>query len=177
MSHLSSIGAAAFVALAASACAGGAGGGGGDGFSTDPPANSDGNCSSGAWWTNGNQESPRMHPGRDCISCHAGGEGPDFTVAGTVMGAYDDENDCEGVSDVTVELIDKDGASLLTLSTNEAGNFHSSHALPADRLPFTVRLTKNGDVREMSTPQTSGNCMQCHTAEGANDAPGRVVAP
>ena len=29
----------------------------------------------------------------------------------------------------------------------------------------------------MATPQSTGNCASCHTAKGANGAPGRIVAP
>jgi|GEM_PF-2177453 len=132
-------------------------------------------CSSGQLWTQGNQESPVMKPGGDCISCHRSyNEGPLYAVAGTVMGAFDDQDDCAGVQAVTVQITGADGV-VTTLLTNAAGNF-SSHAVIAT--PFTAKVIgSDGSERAMMTPQTQTNCMTCHTAQGANGAPGRIVAP
>ena len=68
-----------------------------------------GECSSGVEWTSGNEESPNMNPGQACIACHASGEGPEFTIAGTVMGDFADPDNCYGVEGMTVRITDADG--------------------------------------------------------------------
>lgn len=136
----------------------------------DPPET----CSTNSAWLDGDEGSPLMHPGGDCIGCHSSeGEGPTFTVAGTVMGALDDDTDCNGIGGATVEILGTNGGTL-TLVTNDAGNFFSTKALPT---PYTARVTINGTVFEMGTAQTSGRCNACHTAAGENGAPGRIAAP
>ena len=147
-------------------------------------------CSSGSMYTGGGGEggddafdtatglnegdgSPTMNPGQDCIACHASGEGPNYTIAGTVMGAYTDIDDCNGVADVTVTLTDADGV-VTTLTTNAAGNFYSTATLA---MPYTAELSLGGQTRAMSTPQSDGDCASCHTEVGANDSPGRVISP
>lgn len=84
-------------------------------------------CSSGLLWTGGDDEEnagPEMNPGQDCIACHASGEGPHYTVAGTVMGAYGDPDDCLGVEGVTVAITDADGV-VTELTSNASGNFYT----------------------------------------------------
>jgi hypothetical protein len=148
------------------------------GFSDNPPpGHASDPCGTGAWWTGGNEESPRMHPGGDCISCHARGEGPDFAVAGTVMTDTDDATDCMGVEGVTITLRDNAGEILAEMHSNAAGNFYTNAALPQSRLPYTVELASGGRTSAMATPQTETDCMACHTADGANGAPGRILAP
>lgn len=149
-----------------------------NGFDVTPPAGAAGEaCSTSQWWVEGDEESSMMHPGGDCIDCHTReGEGPRFAVAGTVSGAADDEDDCRGIPEVQVELLDPDGTVFLTLQSNAAGNFFSSAALTGNT-PYTARITCEGRTSEMSTPQTDGACMSCHTAEGAEGAPGRIVVP
>ena len=45
-------------------------------------------CKSGVKWTAGDQGSPEMHPGGDCIGCHTShAEGPQLAIAGTVYAA------------------------------------------------------------------------------------------
>ena len=39
---------------------------------------------------------------------------------------------------------------------------------------FAVALER---PREMLRKQSTGNCMTCHTAQGAQGAPGRILAP
>jgi hypothetical protein len=134
-----------------------------------------GECVSGSWWTGGNEESPRMHPGMDCIACHEEmHEGPRFTVAGTVFTNVDEPDDCNGVEDIVVEITDADGA-VWTDTTNSAGNF----SMREDGMVFPVRARViDGDVvREMSAEIETGACASCHTQDGADGAPGRVMAP
>lgn len=148
------------------------------GYGPTPPSGGDATCSTASYWQRGNSESEHMHPGGNCISCHTQeGEGPRYEVAGTIMGAVDDADDCQGVGDVTVELLDPDGNVSLTMVSGEAGNFFSRDGLSAAQLPYTVRLTYDGRTSEMVTEQTDTNCMTCHTQEGASAAPGRILVP
>lgn len=147
------------------------------GYATTPPAGAGEACSAQQWWILGDRESEAMHPGGDCIGCHADrGEGPRLQVAGTVQARVDDETDCRGVEGVLVELLDAQGTVFLSLTTNRAGNFFASSGLTGNT-PYTARLTYEGRTREMSTPQTDGNCMSCHTAAGESGAPGRIQVP
>jgi len=128
------------------------------------------NCSTGQ--VSRVEEGERMEPGGDCISCHRD-EGPRYTVAGTVMGAATDSDTCVGVPDVTVELTDANGV-VLTLTANSVGNFFTRQAVA---MPYTARVLSGGKERKMVAAQTDGDCASCHTDEGANGAPGRVLAP
>lgn len=136
-------------------------------------------CSSGQAWNSGNDGNPQMNPGQDCIACHDQGDGPKFQFAGTVMGATNDDDNCDGVDGVTVQIIGSDGQTL-TLTTNSAGNFYSDdhHQTTTVALPFTAKVIgPGGKESTMTTPQTTGACNSCHTAQGANGAPGRITVP
>ncbi|MBI1944250.1 MAG: hypothetical protein HYS27_01070 [Deltaproteobacteria bacterium] len=148
------------------------------GYAETPPDGAVGDaCATGQWWTRGDRGSSAMHPGGNCIACHASrGEGPTFTVAGTVAGALDDEDDCRGIPGARIELIGPDGAVFLTLETNAAGNFSSNASLEGNT-PFTARISYDGRTREMASEQTGGACNSCHTAVGDNGAPGRIELP
>ena len=139
---------------------------------TDTPTPDE--CSTNQVWSGGDEESPLMHPGGDCIGCHdQEGEGPGYAVAGTVMGAYDEPTDCYGIEDVTVRITDASG-EVHEAMTNAAGNFFFGEDVPG---PFTAEVEQDGIVRTMVTPQTDGNCANCHTEAGANAAPGRILVP
>lgn len=133
----------------------------------------DGTCSTGSEWTRGNDGSTKMNPGEPCMACHDRGEGPTFKVAGTVMGAIHDPDDCNGVQDVIVRITDADGV-VTELTTNSAGNFYTNDRIA---LPYTAQLEHDGIIREMLGAQDDGDCGSCHTEAGASGAPGRVVVP
>ena len=122
-----------------------------------------------------------MHPGVACISCHAmsGGRAPTFVVAGTVYPTVREPNDCNGIngstSGTTVVIVDANNRST-TLQVNTVGNFYAQ-APTAVALPFRAKVVRAGVERVMLTPQMSGDCNSCHTQDGANGAPGRIVAP
>ena len=150
---------------------GGAGGGEEQGESlaqaVDPSV-----CESGWRWAGGDEESASMHPGRDCIDCHqAAGEGPSYAAAGTVYASLDAADDCFGVAGALVEIVDGDG-TLHSATSNEAGSFHFGGPIAT---PYTARVTFDGVVNDMLSPQTDLNCARCHTAGGVDGAPGRVT--
>jgi hypothetical protein len=147
------------------------------GYSTTPPTGfGDAACSTNQWWQLGDREAETMHPGGDCMTCHAQERGPSLDVAGTVMGYVKDGTDCRGIPGVQVDIIAHDGSVAGSLTTNAAGNLFATGDVSAIA-PYTVRLTYQGRTSEMLTPQTDGNCMHCHTVDGANNAPGRIFAP
>jgi hypothetical protein len=159
--------------MALGACVAGEGGeqgGDDDEGSSGSPAVQTGSCSAGA---SSAGEGPTMRPGGACISCHASGEGPHFTIAGTVMGTSAEATGCNGASGAQVEITDASG-QVLTLGTNAVGNFYSSSPVS---FPITARVLAGGKVLAMASPQSSGDCNSCHTAAGANGAPGRVLTP
>lgn len=156
--------AAMVAATTAAACGGG---------STTPT-----NCTSGKAWTGGNSESPLMNPGQDCIACHASeSEAPKFVIAGTVMGATNDDDNCDGLEAVKVRITGNDGA-VLELTTNAAGNFFAREGMATVALPFTAEVEgPGGKINKMTTPQSDGSCNSCHGATGTNGAPGRIIVP
>jgi hypothetical protein len=148
--------------------------GGGDPYNTPPM------CSSGQFWTGGNNGSSVMRPGRACIDCHrsSGGEAPLFTFAGTAYPTAHEPNDCNGAGGAQIVIVDANNQTF-TLSTNGAGNFSiggGGSSLPV-AFPYHAKIVKNGRERVMSAGQTTGDCNSCHTETGANGAPGRIMLP
>jgi mono/diheme cytochrome c family protein len=133
-------------------------------------------CSSGAW-NGGEEESPRMHPGGECITCHSRSEGPDFSIGGTVYPSAHEPIDCDGIDgdqlEIDVVITDAEGGET-RLHVNEAGNFYASKNI---KFPIHAKVVSAGRERAMSAAQMTGNCNHCHTATGANGAPGRIMAP
>ena len=140
-------------------------------------------CTSDTYWTQGNHESPDMHPGVACIACHeapGGGEhGPPLLFAGTVYPTVHEPDDCRGggptIDGATVVVTDANGVEhSATVRSN--GNFLiESQANLAT--PIHAEVRRNGKVNKMKDPVDSGDCNSCHTVDGANDAPGRILAP
>lgn len=131
-------------------------------------------CASGLKWTGLDFGSEYMHPGGDCIGCHSSRPfTPTFTAAGTVYDDLDAAEDCAGTSGATVEITGADG-KVLSLTTNAAGNFHTSEPIA---LPYKIRVLRGDQENVMQTPQSTGACNSCHTQAGKNGAPGRVLAP
>ena len=135
-------------------------------------------CTSLAYWTGGDRESPSMHPGRACIACHEDeGEGPTLAIAGTLYPTPHEPSECNGVaasSGAMIIIADANGTEH-RLTPNSAGNF----ALEAERfaLPYTARVAYQGRERIMVEPQTDGDCNGCHTEAGTSFAPGRIFLP
>jgi hypothetical protein len=144
--------------------------------STTPPTPTNTGCSSGQFYSAIGDGSAGMTPGIACISCHAsaGPEAPQFTAAGTVYASAHEPDNCLGTNlGASVVITDASGQTY-TLPVNAAGNFYFTGSIP---LPFTAKVTNGGNERAMATPQTSGDCNSCHTAQGASGAPGRIMLP
>ncbi len=145
-------------------------------------------CRSNRYWTEGDDGSILMYPGRACISCHTEvnreqgeEEAPVFLVAGTVYPDGHAPNDCNGVAESAgVSVIVTDNRDrVYTLKPNSAGNFFlkRSSSTPFE-YPYRVTLTStSGAKRAMNGSQGSGDCNSCHTEQGTQDAPGRILAP
>ena len=118
-------------------------------------------------------EGEDMAPGLPCIDCHSRGEGPTFTIAGTVLGASHDGDVCTGVDGLTVVVTGADGATV-EIPTNAVGNFSWRGKLAK---PFTAKVVGPGGENAMTATQSDGDCNSCHTEEGASKAPGRILAP
>ena len=137
-------------------------------------------CSSGEIWTYTDKDSPLMNPGRSCVQCHAEVNDPVhaplYTVAGTIMVAENEADDCRGVPWMTIVLTDAEGVEW-SLTGNSAGNFWlDPDSAPA--MPFTARIVDgSGNERVKRDPVADGDCTACHTREGANGARGRLLAP
>lgn len=145
---------------------------GADGGVTTTTFNTPTVCTSGQTW-NGDTSS-QMDPGQACITCHLR-NGPKFTIAGTVYPSAHEPNNCYGVQSTTLHVVVTDANGVDTsLAVNATGNFSSSRAVAP---PFHVKVVDGTKTRTMSSSLTAGDCNSCHTEQGANGAPGRVVAP
>lgn len=129
-------------------------------------------CTSGKTYTRG--ENANMRPGEACQACHQQKGGPAFALAGTVYPTAHEPNDCNGSpGPVTVSVTDKNG-KVVKMTVNGVGNFSSRTRVTA---PFKVVLTAGTKTRAMAGSVTSGDCNSCHTLNGLNGAPGRIMAP
>lgn len=134
-------------------------------------------CSSGTFWTMGNRESPLMYPGRACNACHQISGGPNLRIAGTVYPTLDEVDDCNGKGappQVNVVITAVDG-KVYTLPVNGSGNFLLRGMNP--KPPFKAVVTDGAKTRAMVGSVTSGDCNSCHTKDGKNGAPGRILTP
>ena len=116
-----------------------------------------------------------MAPGTACVACHLA-IGKPLYLAGTVYPTYHEPDLCLGVTDVQVEIVDSMGATH-TLPVNSSGNFLDQDIFSLWPSPWTVAVTRGAARRAMVGTVTNGDCNSCHTAAGANAAPGRILAP
>jgi hypothetical protein len=135
-------------------------------------------CTSGQTWTS-TKEGPSMHPGRACINCHESQEDdPVVWAGGTVYPTLHEEDGCYGIAGgATVIITDKNGR-VVELPIGPTGNFslRASNSAPLT-MPIRAKVVRNGVERVMATPQNSADCNGCHTEQGANGAPGRILVP
>jgi hypothetical protein len=95
-----------------------------------------------------------------------------------------DPDDCNGKGPpptLRVVITDRDNRTF-DLTVNAAGNFlyqsgGSGGGGGPPRAPFRARVTDGTNTRAMNGTVTSGDCNSCHTAQGRNGAPGRVLSP
>jgi hypothetical protein len=132
-------------------------------------------CTSMTRWTRGDRGSSLMHPGVPCIECHERlRDGPIYTAAGTLYPSAHEPDDCNGVGgSVSVVITDANGATY-TLPVNAAGNFFTRTRIAA---PYRAKVVSGTKTRTMMTPQSDGDCNVCHSENGSQKAPGRVMAP
>lgn len=142
-------------------------------------------CSRDEFWTKGNLESPNMHPGKACVTCHSSLEpevAAEFPIAGTVYPTGHEPDDCLGLDDAAepayVEITMAD-ARVVKLAVNSSGNFvyNAIEGGGPVMFPITARVIQGDKERKMFSPQSSGDCNSCHTEAGVNGAPGRIAAP
>jgi hypothetical protein len=129
-------------------------------------------CTSGT--TTVGRQGSTMRPGEACITCHSMKGGPSYQIAGTVYPTAHEPNDCNGVNGgVTVVVTDAKGV-VTQIPVNSVGNFSSRATIAA---PFHVKVTSGTKERVMAGSLTAGDCNSCHMENGANGAPGRIMAP
>lgn len=154
------------------------------GSTGDDPFSGETVCSRGLSWDMGNTESPFMNPGMACLTCHAAMEpflSNRILVGGTVYETGHEPDRCFGIDGVKdpmfVEITDAN-AVVTQLEVNQGGNFLWDKAVHGSlAFPITARVVRGDEERVMLTPQMDGDCNRCHTEDGANAAPGRIVAP
>ena len=138
-------------------------------------------CTSGQTWTGGSTKSANMEPGLACRSCHVvlGQAGTkDFDISGTVYPTAHEPDLCNGVGGTTVVITDVNKTDHV-LQVNSVGNFYNDDGLGFLKIPtpYTAKVVSGTKVREMLTSQTNGDCNSCHTEQGTQSAPGRIMAP
>ena len=141
-------------------------------------------CTSGSTWNGGNNGSKSMNPGMACIKCHnQEGEGPNYSVAGTVYPTAHEPDKCNAavesgppINTAVIEVTDANG-TVFTATANSVGNFSKTSKNGNIVPPYTAKVKYDGRERVMTTPQTSGDCNDCHTQSGTQNAPGRVLLP
>ena len=137
-------------------------------------------CLSGQIWTYSDKDSPLMNPGRSCVKCHAENNdeehAPFYKVAGTVMRAPHESDDCRGAPSMTIELTDANATKWVMLG-NSAGNFWLDPTAEV-AMPYTARIIdEHGNERVKQMPVSDGDCASCHTRDGENGASGRLLPP
>lgn len=136
-------------------------------------------CQSNTYWTMGDEESPNMHPGMDCVTCHASEqEGPQLLVGGTVFSAVHEPDDCNGVGGgLQIELVGADGQVFMIPTQAPSGNFYAEIGELDLMLPYKAAVIDGDKRRDMVAAQSVTNCAACHTQNGLSMAPGRIIAP
>jgi len=153
-----------------------------DALVDDASYNSPLTCTSGTTWTGGSTKSANMEPGHACRTCHVlfgQASSKDFDISGTVYPTAHEPDDCNGVpGGITVVITDANKTDHV-LTVNSVGNFYNDDGFGLLKIPtpYTAKVVSGNKVRAMLTAQTVGDCNSCHTAQGTNSAPGRIMAP
>jgi hypothetical protein len=138
-------------------------------------------CTSNTYWTSGDTGSANMHPGLACRKCHVlGGSASKktFDIGGTLYPTAHEPDDCNGIGNATIVITDANGATH-SLSVNAVGNFSNDDLFGIAPIPkpYKAKVVVGGKERPMITPQTDGDCNNCHTQNGTQSAPGRLIVP
>ena len=149
-------------------------------------------CFSKNTWDAGNIGGEGMNPGYACRSCHRGenfmGQNPTLDsnpqyamfFMGPVYGDFNEANLCAAnavPAGTVVEILDSAGVLKLSLPVDPSGNFRSTSVDAPFPMPYRARVRANGALRPMGDTQTNGDCNTCHTEQGREGAPGRIVWP
>ena len=142
-------------------------------------------CDAGLRWVGGDQGSPEMQPGSDCVGFHRDTGARPLMLAGTVYAkatlnmfrsnAMDPLEGCFGLEGIAVKVTDADGKEYATV-TNRAGNFYFEGNERDLEFPYVAEITFNrlqrrrtgdriveGESR-MYTTASYGGCARCHSA-------------
>lgn len=137
-------------------------------------------CSSDKFWTSG-PPGATMWPGKACISCHEElADRPVIQIGGTVYPSLHEPAGCFGIAgDGATAVVVTDAVGRMEkLVVGPTGNFSLDIAFTRRLvMPLHVKVVRNGVERKMFSALSSGNCNSCHTEQGANGAPGRIMAP
>lgn len=135
-------------------------------------------CTSGTYWS-GHRRGANMQPGRACITCHEAEEDdPVVWIGGTVYPTLREPDGCYGIAGGASVVITDAAGRVVTLPVGPTGNFSLSAEDSAPlTMPIRAKVVKDGVERTMATRQSTGNCNACHTQDGANGAPGRILVP
>jgi mono/diheme cytochrome c family protein len=137
-------------------------------------------CSTDTYWTQGDEGKHEMYPGRACIDCHQA-EGPDYRVAGTAFPTAHEPDDCFGtLADLpggSVVITDANGTTH-SLAIRRGGNFSLKDDVSV-AFPITAEVVVDGQVLAMQAPidAAGGDCNTCHSQDGEQGAPGRILLP
>ena len=151
-----------------------------DAGTPDPVFSGPPTCTSNTYWTQGDEGSSQMHPGRACITCHATtrGEAPTFSIAGTAYPTGHEYDDCYGSAAQSAVVSVTDSRNVTrTFTANRAGNFYSEASGSWPVFPIRAQISFGGRTRAMSGAVNSGDCNTCHTLQGLSGAPGRIALP
>lgn len=150
----------------------------GDG-GTDAGADAGPKCTSGQMWMGDDDDgTPLMNPGEACNACHQQQGGPNLRIGGTVYPSLHEPDDCIGSApppQLRVVVTDSRNR-VFNMPVNASGNFLTRNG-ERPRPPLRAVVTNGQQTRAMVGTVTSGDCNSCHTVNGANGAPGRIMAP
>ena len=117
---------------------------------------------------------PLHRPGQPCLVCHgeAGPSSHTFVIAGTV---YATQGQSAPAAGVQVELEDSTG-SIVTVTTNEAGNFYIATGEWSPIMPILVpQIVQGQTTQQMQTHiSRAGSCADCHTLNPGPTSAGPV---
>ena len=117
---------------------------------------------------------PLHRPGQPCLVCH-GGSGPassQFSIAGTITMTQGQPGPASGAQ-VVIEDI---SGSIVTLTTNPAGNFYVPLQDWSPQYPLQVNSVSLGDNSQVMTTHIGreGSCAGCHQPLVGLTSPGPV---